>query len=234
MDKQSKISTLYSSDDRFDNLNELPIHIIEHMLELNDETPALHYLEPLVTRENQRYLRGFIRSVVINKESHETWNKGKVLLLSRPYEDLFTIERLELFNRANSRFENIVRLSYEDWSFYSFETGGFAFYLPNANYKFTAPENYIMVSPSEFELERIEEHKTDLHFRRWLASFMANQMRYQNKLQLDGVSILDDIADRKRWTPDALKALDGLLLEMKDGISEGAVPGFSGPDNYYQ
>ena len=106
--------------------------------------------------------------------------------------------------------------------------------MPDAHYKSVAPQGYYMYAPPEINLIEIEEHLVDIQFRRLLASKLACYLRYYDKLRPEGISILDEIADRKQWTSDALKALEGLIREMKGGLPEGVIPGFVGPDDYYR
>lgn len=220
---------------QIDDLNETPIQIIENAQKLNDEIMALYYFERLVTQENWRHLRGFVRSVIVNKENKENWRKGTILVLTCTNEDLLTKEREVLFNRPNTEFKYILPLDYEDWNQNSDFGGTFAFNEPNKNYKFVAPERYCMLSSSDNKLVEIKEHQIDIQFRRWVASRIAGYLKFYDKLTPDAdVSILYSIVKREKWTHDALKALDGLLLELKAGVPENSIPGFTGADDYYR
>lgn len=215
------------------DLNETSDLDIERARLLDNENEAEYYLSLLVTDENLRYLKGFVRNVITNNENHRTWGKGRVLLLECSMSDVLTKDRMDLYQRPEALFKCIVEPDLESWKQYSDRSGSFAFYEPDTNYKDSVTSGYYSIAKSVHLLE-VPSNKVTLYFRRWLASKIAAYLKHFNQLSAHAdVSKLEELAAHDTWTEDARRALSGLLKEL-ESPSEGIVPGYSGPDDFYE
>jgi hypothetical protein len=221
---------------KVEDLNELKDVDIERARMLGQEYEAEYYLGLLATDDNARYLKGFVRSVITNKEDHRTWGKGSVLLLlDSSLHDVLTKERNVLFNRSDDELKHIIEPEVDAWNRNSDTSGAFAFLIPEINYRFTSPAGYLMRSPDGVQLSAVSPGRVILQFRRWIASKIAGYLNYFNQLNTaPDLSVLEEIAPRESWTEDALMALSGLLKEIgMNPLENGKVPGFYGPDDFY-
>lgn len=218
-----------------DNLNEFDATIIERARLLDHEYEAEYYLGLFVTDENSHYLKGFVRSVVSNKEDHRTWGKGVVIVRETSYITILTEERSTLFGRSDDQLNKILPNDLDGWKQQSDLGGIFAFYLPDADYKFNCPKDYTLIQINPDQLQDVSPEKVKVQYRRWLASKLAAYLKYFNQLNENAnTKVLEEITPKETWTEDALIALDGLLKELQlDTKNDKCVPGFYGPDDFY-
>jgi hypothetical protein len=221
---------------KVDNLNELENVHIERARSLGEEQDAAYYLNLLITDDNSRHLRGFVRDVIMNGKDHRSWRKRNVLLLlSCSLRDVLTTTRKTLFNRSDDEFTQVISPDLNAWNQHSDTSGTFAFHIPDANYKTVAPKGYILRSPDGVQLVDISPDQATIRFRRWIASRIAAYLKFHNQLNASpDLAVLDQVTPRENWTEDAHRALNGLLQELEKNSWDGeSVPGFSGPDDFY-
>ncbi len=222
---------------QIDNLNEIPYEHIENARKLQNEYEAEHYLSLIVSNDNARYLKDFIMDVIINQEDWQDWRKRAVIfVLDASIQEILTKPRKALFGFPDSHFKYIIKPDYKYLETKASDGGVLTFVNPNANYKTRAPYGYIMSSLNVTQLLEIEQDRISFHFRRWVASRIAAYLDYFNKLKGEfDSSILEEVAHKKEWTEDTLKALRGLQKERENyKWKETDIPGFCGQDSYYE
>ena len=150
---------------KVDNLNELENVHIERARSLGEEQDAAYYLTLLITDDNSRHLRGFVRDVIMNGKDHRSWRKRNVLLLlSCSLRDVLTTTRKTLFNRSDDEFTQVISPDLDAWNQHSDTSGTFAFHIPDANYKTVAPKGYILRSPDGVQLVDISPDQASIRF----------------------------------------------------------------------
>lgn len=218
------------------NLNKMPLELIENARKTGSELEALSYLSLLVTPGNHKYLRSFVRRVVMNREEAGTWNKGRALVAYSSLLDQLTKEKEEIFGYNTTDFKFIIQPNFEAWSRGSDFGGMFVFCEPEADYRSPTPPGYGIISLKEADLVKVEQKQVTIQFRRWLASRMAAYLNHKNQLEtFDITEPLEELANRNQWTHDAVQAFEGLLKEKGTyRWKEKNIPGFCGPDSFFE
>ncbi|MGS2739382.1 hypothetical protein [Sinomicrobium sp. M5D2P17] len=217
------------------NLNEIPEELIGNARKLDSEFEAESYLNLLVTPENSKYLRSFVRQVVINGEKVNTWKKGRALIVDSSLVDQLTKDKEEIFGYDSANFKTIIRPNYEAWSRGSDFGGMFVFCEPDADYRSYTPPGYGIISLKELDLIEVDQKHITTQFRRWLASRMAAFLKHKNQLEtFDNAKVLEELVTRDQWTEDAVRAFEGLGKEKATcSWGDDAIPGFCGDDAFY-
>lgn len=218
------------------NLNEMPVELIEHARKLGNEFEAVPYFELLVTPENFKYLRSFVRRVVMNHEEVSAWNKGRALIAYSSLTDQLTKKKEALYGYEVEYFKTIVKPNFEAWSQGSDLGGMFVFCEPNADYRSVTPAGYGIISLKNAELIEVDPNNVVIQFRRWLASRMAYYLKHKNQLEtFNDSKVLEELAPKGRWSQDAIKAFKGLLNERENyHWGDYDIPGFGGTDSLYK
>src|SRR5690554_1705984 len=171
---------------QIDDLNKIPDEHIKNARTLQNEYEAEYYLSLLVSPDNSRYLRGFVRSVITNRENARTWQKRSVIfVLGASLKDILTKPREILFGFPDSHFKHIIKPDYKYLEM-KVSNGGILTYInPDANYKTVAPNGYTMSLLKNTELVEIEQDKIPFYYRRWVASRIAAYLNHFNKLKAE-------------------------------------------------
>lgn len=218
------------------NLNEMPQPLIDNARKLENEFMAESYLKLHTTPDNEPYLRGFVRQVVVNGEAVSTWKKGRVLIAYSSLADQLSKQKEEIFGHEEQWFNTIVKPDYEIWARGSDLGGIFVLVEPEADYRSSTPAGYGTLSLTGQELISVDPKKAAVHFRRWLASRMAAFLQSKNQLhdERKHTEVLTALVPMDDWTTDAKMAIKGLAKEKAAACFEKeAVPGFCGEDAFY-
>ena len=216
------------------HLNRVPAFLITTGRQLDDPKLARSLLAFYVTMEDRPYLELFVQEVVFGTIPAERWMRGRILVPDFSLGDLVLQPGAALLDPvAGGGWTRIVP-SAEAWQGRLPWLGALCRAEPHADYRSAIPAH--TVSIAEVPVEGISDGRVAL--RRWIAARLA--MDLDRRGLLGPVEHITQIVPPglpalRRWSGDALAAAQGLLMERKNlDRLEAEIPGFSGPDAWYQ
>lgn len=216
------------------DLNRMPAALIEEARKHGSLVGGM-LLAHYVTVKNLPYLNGFIEQVVEGGKPVETWRRGAVIVPETSLEDQLTLSLEEMLGWIGGPTDMRLVPRYSAWKGGSSEGGAPARELPDRTY--LSPHIPKVVSFSAgAKIEKISN--LPVAMRRWIAARIASCMKGDGVPQTvsELFNRLPDQPPMDQWSEDARIAAAAVVREFHEfgAAAEGAIPGFRGPDEYYQ
>jgi len=219
------------------NLNELPASVISQAKRL----PALlrdPFISFYVNERDRRFVREFIDNVIVDGEDPRTWRRGRILvpdfspraLMQNGVGDIIAALRSD-----DDRPWHRIRPDRRLWDAREYVTGAPAVVRPELDYHFVPGSQLRDLLPGGFEVDAVDD--VGIATRRWIAANIARVAKSLNIHQFTTPEALISgcYPDLQSISNDALVAARGLLHEFAVlPNDEENVPGFRGPDDWYQ
>jgi hypothetical protein len=187
------------------------------------------YLRSLVDDDERPFVDSYIEDVIDGEGAHERWGRGGLLLPTFGLPDLLTRDVADILaafplDGGAWRRWPVTR---ERWDARDGLVGAPAVDRPDLGRHVTLPPHVMRVR-SDIALE--PEPAPERLARRWIASRVARLAPDQDP----EATVRATFVDLGALSADARTALAGLAREQREiGPAEDAVPGFRGPDDWY-
>ena len=181
------------------------------------------------------FLQEFIDEVIIEGESPELWHKGSVITVECSLKDQLAQSKEILLKNIGYPFFLIKAPLVDSWK-QGASVGNPARIDETTTYKTEIPKNTSSYGKSHIQLYPVELEKVDVMYVRWIAQRVARYLYSKNLLKFPITpNMLDDISSLETWSPEVIKAFNGLNEELKSNLSiETIVPGYGGEDKWYE
>jgi hypothetical protein len=215
------------------HLNNVSGKVVAEALNLGSPLLAISYLEYLTSPNNWPYLKLFTQEVVYGGESPQNWRRGRVLVPNFSLEQQLLLTPAVLLAPIGGEFDQRVIPRWEKWQAGIGWVGAPARPEPNTDY--LTPD---VPGTASLNTEQIEPVALpQIAMRRWIAGRLAAWLRSEGKLVQ--TATWEDLTYRlpvkESWSSDARIAALGLLHELRElGEIGNEIPGFRGPDEWYQ
>jgi hypothetical protein len=218
-----------------EDLNFFPIELIKKLRNLDHQGKILSVLRFYCSQDNWEYLNHFIHAVIRNNEDVLHWQKGRLLVPDYSLKDQLTKPFSEIYYASYGKTLLIKKPDFNSWQAASHCLGAFVIREVNSNYKTQIPQGFIPYGLSE-DTCKVSLESRLVWFRRCIATRIAGYLLSINQLgTFSDKNILHDIASIDEWTIDAVMAFEGLLREQRElGWNDGEIPGYIGPDSFYE
>jgi len=224
-------------------LNDLTDSLLAEVKRLITKSLAVHeYLQYVVVWSNLHHVSDFLNEVLKGGADHRTWC----------VRDVFCISRFDLRTAATQSVRDLIKpleqvagerwwqlepviQGNESWSescWWSESCGAPGVLVRQVPYWWSGPPSTEWTS-SHHPLRKIDLN--DVHIRRWIASRLADALRGRH-YEASVASVCATIGvEETQLSSDMRIAIKGLLREQEAAMpSSAVVPGFRGPDDWYQ
>lgn len=215
------------------HLNDVSVDLVAEARRLNDADLAETLLAYYVTPGHRRYFARYVQDVVFGTTPPKMWRRGGVLVPDFNLEEQLTLDRPDLLAPIGGKFDVRIAPRLADWEAGVSWVGSPARAQPYADYLTPLPAGTVSIAnpPLDPVIDKT------LAIRRWIASRLAAVLRSAGQLDSvsDPSSISANLPPYGRWSSDGQAALKALLRERRELNREtNEIPGFRGPDDWYQ
>lgn len=216
------------------NLNVIPERIQQVLARIDDTYGKILFLEYCTTSENHKYLRQFVHLILLEGKDPACWKIGRSLKPDTSLENQLTKSLFEIFGELETKICLIEEPQKKMWNEVG-ETGCFVIKQEDARYTWESVNGFMTYS-LDIPVREIRKEEIPTYHRRWIANRIARCLKVDGLLDsFSDISVLDRYTSRDKLTADAIKAFEGLLKEQKEfGWKEDEVPGYVGPDEFYE
>ena len=185
------------------------------------------------TPDNWQYINTFLANVVYENRIPNEWSNFSYIVPDVSLKDQLTKEIHEILYFTKGKFSHLIKSNYNLWKSNILKSGSPAIFIENGYYKTDIPKNF--QSFSKFEVLKIEkEDSSHILFRRWIASRIAKCMD-EKLFVFNDIEEFNYFSPIEKWTDDAKFAFYGLLRERNEmGWKDDEIPGYVGPDDFYE
>jgi len=221
------------------DLNEAPTWFVEEARSIRSRLLRHIFLKHYIAASQHRYLAGFDADIIEGGQDPAQWMRGRFICPSFSIRELVIKDVPSILRPLQGVIpQNWQRLR-PNWSLWEagvFISGAPATVLTDVRYTWSPPENVFTMALSEArEFEPISD--VTIATRRWLAACCASAAKTRGILGsfVDSKQFIDVVfPDLDRLSEDCSHAIDALLAERRTfGFSDGKVPGFRGPDSWF-
>ncbi|MBU6952597.1 hypothetical protein [Hahella sp. HN01] len=224
------------------DLRLLPDDIVGDLRQISKNTSVVticKYLRRFCDQAQLIHLEGFVEDVICEGKDHKVWGNIVNLAVDLPLDKLVTIGSDEIVELlvGYGNVSDIVRVSPKKARIYSpVSSGGALIYTKkDHDYRELPPKGFVIVG------DKAVEPVSDINiaYRRNLAARLYNKISGSGSFDkvLTGLDLLrfsfPGIDDRA-FSIDAVKAANGLMTEIREGLGENDIAGFTATDAQYR
>jgi hypothetical protein len=213
------------------DLNDMPEQVVAEAKKLASRSLVRELLEYYSGLKNRPYLPAFIDDVIDRVTPVRLWRRGDVLVPAPSLADQLCLHRDTLLAPIGGYDGVRIVPDLGRWRAGDSSVGAPAKCRPDANYRSGTPMGSInLVNP---ELEPATS--VEITVRRWIASRIARCSTSGERTTIEGLlAHIQPLPALEQWSQDARIAVAALMREFRVlPSSEQEVPGFRGPDNWY-
>jgi hypothetical protein len=217
-----------------ENLNKMPDRFIKDASQLDPEDAEV-FFRYIVTPENKRFLASYVEAVVFKGEPTEKYGLKKYFVPDASLNHQLTLNREQMLHFSKGKFNMIQVINYNSWKNAANSMGIPMVPTFGANYLTPTPKGAYSIGETNHTILGTPQ-SIDIAYRRWIAQRAAMPLfRKVNTELSECIGVLNKYAPQETWTQDAVIAIRALLRERQElGQREGEIPGFIGPDEWYE
>lgn len=218
---------------QYGSLNDIPEELIEQSRKLKT-FQNIFFLRHFTNPDDYVYLNDFIAEVIEQNKSPSTWRTSVALSVEVSLKELLTVPAHKLIDCLGGAFTHVKSPDFFRWK-NGVSVGNPTKYFPDFNYRKKVPDNAMRYDLNEINTTEISPEKATVFVTRWMAQRIARHVYSREGISFPISTVdLEDVISKNSWTPEALRALKGLNLEMEAGrVDDDTVPGYAGPDRFY-
>ena len=222
------------------DLREIPIEILTDLRLIAskvNEKYIYSYMRHIVDIQQLIHVQDFIDDIIMTNKSPKLWGCHNLVFLEKSIKKLVTKSTSDIINLL-SPYGEIKKLSVSPSAQQTSPNicGGFVVEIFDHDYRNDMPEGTSLSDVSDhYTVDTVDN--VEIAFRRNIATQLYRSI---TKLTIQDLNdskntlhlIFPEI-DINDFSEDAIKAVSGLMFELKQGIGDG-IPGFIAPDEAYR
>ena len=220
-----------AGESRVASLNEVPEALVEEARRLGTPLLARSLLTYYTSAEDRPFLKNFLDDVVFGKHSPAQWRRGGVLVPALSLTDQLCLSRDALLALIGGYAGLRVVPQLASWQAGTSWVGAPARPFPEANYRTVTPAGAARLAAQA----RLEAADLVVTLRRWIAARLARVVAPRTPGSLDELFEASSLASIDQWSEDARRGVGAVLREFREmGPADQAIPGFRGPDSWFE